>query len=86
MLRKDMPRRKPETVTGLMETDELAEVVRTEDQIRRRAYEIYNSRCHNGACGDALSDWIAAEAELKVGKNGHEVAARIDSKSGRNER
>ena len=32
------------------------------DAIRRRAFEIYESR--NGNQGDALADWIQAEAEL----------------------
>ncbi len=35
----------------------------TEDQIRRRAYEIYLRR--NGRPGDPRSDWLQAEAELK---------------------
>jgi hypothetical protein len=34
----------------------------TTDQIRCRAYDIYCAR--NGAPGDALSDWLAAEREL----------------------
>jgi hypothetical protein len=85
MARKDMPTRKPETGTGATETAQLAEVVPTHDQVRHRAYEIYDARCHNGACGDALADWIAAEAELKVGSNGHEQVARIGSESGRSE-
>ncbi|MEW6251454.1 MAG: DUF2934 domain-containing protein [Planctomycetota bacterium] len=35
----------------------------TEEQIRARAYEIYLRR--NGGCGDAHSDWLQAEAELR---------------------
>lgn len=85
MARKDMPTRKPETVTGAMEAAQLAEVVPTDDQIRRRAYEIYDARCHNGASGDALADWIAAEAELNVGNNGHEQVARTGAESSRSE-
>ncbi len=34
----------------------------TEEQIARRAYEIYLSR--NGGEGDSLHDWLAAEREL----------------------
>jgi hypothetical protein len=85
MARKDMPTRKSGTVTGATETAELVEVARMDDQVRRRAYEIYNARCHDGACGDALADWIAAEAELKVGRNGHEQSARVGGESGRSE-
>jgi hypothetical protein len=36
----------------------------TEDEIRRRAYEIYRER--GGGPGNALDDWLQAEAELKL--------------------
>jgi len=36
----------------------------TEDEIRKRAYEIYQER--NGGPGNALEDWLQAEAELKL--------------------
>ena len=35
----------------------------TEEQIRQRAYEIYQAR--GGQEGNEVSDWIAAERELK---------------------
>jgi hypothetical protein len=35
----------------------------TEDEIRKRAYEIYRER---GGPGSALDDWLQAEAELKL--------------------
>ena len=35
----------------------------TEDQIRQRAHEIYLAR--GAAEGQALEDWLAAEAELR---------------------
>lgn len=35
---------------------------RTEDEIRLRAYEIYLARASRE--GDALGDWLEAEAEL----------------------
>lgn len=35
----------------------------SEEQIRERAYEIYLAR--GGQNGDEVSDWIAAERELK---------------------
>jgi hypothetical protein len=35
-----------------------------EQQIRERAYQIYVSR--NGGPGDALSDWLEAEAQLRA--------------------
>lgn len=34
----------------------------TDEQIRRRAYEIFLAR--NGGPGDALTDWVQAEREL----------------------
>lgn len=85
MTRKDMPTQKPGSVDGATNTARLAEVVPTVDQVRRRAYEIYDARCRNGACGDALADWIAAEVELKAGGNGHEHVARIGGESNRSE-
>lgn len=36
----------------------------TEDEIRKRAYEIYRER--GGGPGSALDDWLQAEAELKL--------------------
>ena len=38
-----------------------------EDQIRRRAHEIYLSR--SGADGSDLDDWLAAEAEIREVRN-----------------
>jgi hypothetical protein len=35
----------------------------SEDEIRKRAYEIYLGRA--GMAGNALDDWLKAEAELK---------------------
>ena len=39
----------------------------TDEQIRRRAYEIYMSR--GDAPGDPLGDWLRAKAELKAAAN-----------------
>jgi hypothetical protein len=45
-------------------TAELAELQRaTEAEVRARAYEIYVER--GDAPGDALSDWLQAEADLQ---------------------
>lgn len=38
----------------------------SEDDIRRRAYEIYLER--GGAAGQALDDWVRAERELRRGR------------------
>jgi Protein of unknown function (DUF2934) len=40
----------------------------TEDQIRKRAYEIYCIR--SGGPGDEVDDWLKAETELKEGALG----------------
>ena len=37
----------------------------TEDEIRKRAYEIYCAR--NGGHGSEVDDWLKAEIELKKG-------------------
>lgn len=34
------------------------------EQVRVRAFEIYQSRCRAGKPGDAASDWAQAEREL----------------------
>jgi hypothetical protein len=36
----------------------------TTEQIRVRAFEIYQARCRTGKPGDAASDWAQAEREL----------------------
>jgi hypothetical protein len=43
---------------------ELGECDPTESEIRQRAHEIYLSR--GGAPGNAESDWLQAEAELRA--------------------
>ncbi len=37
----------------------------TEDEIRKRAYEVYCAR--NGGTGSEVDDWLKAEVELKEG-------------------
>ena len=56
---------KTEVSSGIQAKQPLAEVAPspTEDEIRRRAYEIYCAR--NGDPGDDLGDWLRAECELK---------------------
>ena len=40
----------------------------TEDDIRKKAEEIYNARMVSGEPGDHESDWLNAEKALKVKK------------------
>ena len=35
------------------------------NQVRERAYLIYQARCNNGSPGDAQSDWLQAERECR---------------------
>jgi hypothetical protein len=37
-----------------------------DDQIRARAYDIYQRRMRSGEPGDALTDWLQAERELRT--------------------
>lgn len=82
MARKEMPTRKPETVSCGTETAEFGKFVRTDDQVRSRAYEIYQARRHCGGGGDALADWFAAECELKERGNGDREVAAVEAESG----
>ena len=52
----------------------------TKEQIERRAYEIYLAR--GGEHGSDLSDWIAAEQELKA-VQANEPTSRTNKKSDR---
>jgi hypothetical protein len=36
------------------------------DQVRRRAFELFEQRRKNGGNGDAISDWLAAEREVNA--------------------
>jgi len=37
-----------------------------EEQIRRRAYELWEERTLTGRIGDELHDWLTAEAEIQA--------------------
>lgn len=82
MARKNMTTRMPDTVSSATETGEFAEFVAADDQVRSRAYEIYQARRHCGGGGDALADWIAAECDLKERGNGDREAAGVGAESG----
>lgn len=64
-MRKDLAIRSPQSQSAPRPAAQSSADGPTQEQIRARAYEIYHSRCRDGACGDALSDWVAAEMELK---------------------
>ena len=48
--------------------------VNLDEEIRRRAYEIYLQR--NGAPGDPHMDWLVAEREVRLRQNGQPLTAR----------
>ncbi len=59
----DEVRREPEIADINEMTAEPAATVGIEEPIRRRAYELYQAR--GGKAGDALQDWLQAEAEIR---------------------
>jgi hypothetical protein len=64
-------------------TSELVEPETLEDQIRARAYELYEERGMED--GNDLDDWLRAEAELTSGKHRNAAssleAASFDKRS-----
>ncbi len=51
-------------------------VVSLSEQIRARAFQIYQARKIGGIRGDAVSDWLQAELELS-GKTGRPTASPV---------
>jgi hypothetical protein len=51
----------------------------TPERIQARAYEIFRSR--NGGPGDAVSDWLRAEAELSSPTQGGAAGAQVEVKA-----
>lgn len=66
MVRKRTATRTLKSEQCATETAEFGAVVPTREQVRRRAYELYEARRLTGRGGDAVTDWIAAERELKA--------------------
>lgn len=44
-------------------------------RIAARAFELFSDRCRNGRCGDEVSDWLAAEQEVRA-------SAALESRQG----
>ena len=40
-----------------------------EERVRQRAQEIYEARVERGLDGDAVGDWLQAEAEIAADEN-----------------
>ena len=60
--------RKPTPMTAGIppETAHRPEAGFSEEQVRKRAYQIFLSRQREGVPGDPISDWVRAEQELRV--------------------
>lgn len=50
-----------------------------DDAIRRRAYEIYEER--QGMSGNAVDDWLQAEAEILRVEMEHEIEPEVEDKA-----
>lgn len=53
----------------------------TTGRIQARAYQIYQARNGNGGAGDATSDWLQAERELKGSAPEPSAAADIEMRA-----
>jgi len=62
--KKTVPFTSDPAVQGVPDVPTNAGPVDLEEQIRRRAYEIYLER--GGAPGDEHQDWLAAEREVRI--------------------
>ncbi len=54
----------PANVASIEDARKNIQEARLEDEIRRRAYEIYLER--NGSPGDECQDWLTAEREVRA--------------------
>lgn len=54
----------PANVASIEDARKNLQDARLEDEIRRRAYEIYLER--NGSPGDEYQDWLSAEREVRA--------------------
>jgi DUF2934 family protein len=54
----------PTNVSSIEDARKNLQDARLEDEIRRRAYEIYLER--NGSPGDEHQDWLSAEREVRA--------------------
>ncbi len=54
----------PSNVSSIEEARKTAPDSKLEEEIRRRAYEIYLAR--NGSPGDECQDWLIAEREVRA--------------------
>ncbi len=61
---KKKPSHQKPKVTGLKLVPSVTEAVPSEEEIRRRAYEISQRR--GGTPGQELEDWVQAERELRA--------------------
>ncbi len=77
---KAVKQSKPKTPASpqapFLEVTAVSETVLSQDQIRERAYQIYQDR--GAQDGQAQQDWLAAEQQiLTVRKNGQTVTSKL---------
>jgi hypothetical protein len=78
---KETKARASEPVTSKVLAEGSEQFVPTDEQIRSRAYELYKARCDRGDSGDELTDWIAAECELRARGDGDQQTAPYEAAS-----
>lgn len=66
MARRNRTRRDAQAIVSATETAEFAVAPGWEDRVRDRAFALFNERCRKGQIGDALSDWVTAERQMKA--------------------
>ncbi|MCG3127404.1 MAG: hypothetical protein CHACPFDD_02264 [Phycisphaerae bacterium] len=84
MARRGMTRRELEPISCATEAAEFSVNPHGTDRVRYRAYELYLERCRSGETGDALSDWVTAEHQLREaeGQGEQEATASADEFGG----
>jgi len=69
---------KPDAVNDVARSEES---IFGDEQVRSRAYQIYDMRRHSGICGDAKADWLAAIRELQTRNKADQESAAIGADS-----
>ncbi|GMU83721.1 MAG: hypothetical protein AMXMBFR47_35910 [Planctomycetota bacterium] len=82
MARRNRTRRDAQAIVSPTETAEFAVTPFWEDRVRDRAYELFTERCRKGESGDALSDWTAAERQMKAIQDEIEQEASVGDEFG----
>ena len=63
---KAAPSAKPHTPAAVVQAPVLREVKPSLEQVRQKAFELYQARAKAGKPGDSTTDWLEAERQLKT--------------------